>query len=598
MPQDATCPNCAHPFPVTEARHAFTVACPRCDAEMTVEFRKPAAPPEAGRPHADLLVKPGALPTAPTAPPRRSREIDDADEPRRKGGSLALVFVSAALGGVVTLGGLGLTAWVLFTQIDTSETVAARPGNKPGSPKGGLVNPFGPPTGPGTVPPIEPPPGRLELPPLPEPVAITAAPVAAETAYKLPEPVRAVRVGGGGRFLILHLPKARKFGVFDASEAKIVRYIDASEDDVFFAAGMTKLVVYLPGSQTASRYDLLTGEREHVGKLALPAGRVEAFCMGHASAGPLLVSVADKGAALYDLAQFNEIRLPGEAGNAQPRLEGGFYWAGATGRVFGYTGTYGQPNGVKTVVLEGSGAKRYGEHQGTWFVMPGPDDKYVYPGGYGVVSERVRPVANVPFSMGTGAGFASHLYLPAHHGPFYLHASTIDGFGQKDAVPVGTIRLFMHGSKEPVATYAKTAVCKYGWEGLRGLGIEHSVHLIPRAKLLVVVPEARDELRLYPADLEAALDAAGRDYLLVTSAPPAHYRKGTAFAYQIEVTARKGPVTFRLATGPKGMTVSAAGAVRWAVPAGFADGRVDVILSIKDATGQEVFHTLTLTDAG
>ena len=41
-----------------------------------------------------------------------------------------------------------------------------------------------------------------------------------------------------------------------------------------------------------------------------------------------------------------------------------------------------------------------------------------------------------------------------------------------------------------------------GKEGLREFGIEHSLHLIPKAKLLVIVPGSRDELRLYPADLE------------------------------------------------------------------------------------------------
>ena len=73
------------------------------------------------------------------------------------------------------------------------------------------------------------------------------------------------------------------------------------------------------------------------------------------------------------------------------RLEGGLYWAGATGRVFGHTGNYGQPNGVKTVVLEGSKVQQYGQHQSTWFVIPGPDDRHVYAGGHGVIS---NPVSN------------------------------------------------------------------------------------------------------------------------------------------------------------------------------------------------------------
>ena len=38
-------------------------------------------------------------------------------------------------------------------------------------------------------------------------------------------------------------------------------------------------------------------------------------------------------------------------------------------------------------------------------------------------------------------------------------------------------------------------------------------------------------------------------------------------------------------------------AVRWEVPADFAEERADVILLARDAAGQEVFQTFTLTDA-
>jgi hypothetical protein len=370
---------------------------------------------------------------------------------------------------------------------------------------------------------------------------------------------------------------------------------------VQFAAGMTKLLVYLGGSRVLQRYNLLTGQREHLGTLDLPGGKIEAFCMGHASAGPLLAGVAGKGAQLFDPETFQAMALP--ADNQGPQtgllnvLPGGNYWAGATGRVFGHTGNYGMPNGVKTVVLDSSGARTYGVHQSTWFVMPGPDDHHVYAGGHGVVTQQVTPVANVPFSMGPNSGFASHLYLPAHHGPYYVHAQTIEDFGGTDKTPVGTVRIYMRGDKEPIATLASTAVCRYGWDGLRGLGIEYSIHLIPKAKLMVIVPGSRDELRLYPMDLDAALDQSGRDYLLFVSSPPHRFEKGKTFGYRPEVKARKGPVKFKLESAPPGMTVQGNGLISWAVPADFADQRVDVILVAQDTGGQEAFQTLTLTQA-
>jgi hypothetical protein len=430
---------------------------------------------------------------------------------------------------------------------------------------------------------------RLDLPPLPEPIEIKPAPIKAETPYKLPETVSAVRVGGGGRFLVLHFPKMRKLGIFDVNEAKIVRFISLSEDDVHFAAGMTKLLVFLPGVRLLQRYDLLSGQREKMGRLdGLPEqGKLDSFCMGHASAGPLLISTASHGVLLYNPDTFRTIPLPTGLG-----IGNGLYWAGATGRVFGFTGNGGHPNGVHAVVLDGA-ARHYGEHRSCYYVMPGPDDRHVYPGGHGVLSVEIKPVTNVPLAL-SHDGFASHLYLPAAHGPFYLHAMTIGISPGPEKAKQGTLTVFMLGNKEPIATFENTVVCGFGSEALRGLGIEHTIHLVPKAKLLVVIPATRDELRLYPADLDAALDKAGRD-LLYTSTPPAHFAKGKPFRYQAEVKAKKGPVTFKVESGPPGLAVDKNGLVTWAVPADFAEQRVEVILAATDAAGQDAFQTLTLT---
>src|SRR6188508_2252483 len=108
MPQDATCTACKHVFPVTEARGAFTVPCPKCEADLTIEFKKPATPPDAGQPPYELLVKSGALPNSAPATTKRKRPDDDDDEPKRKGGSAMIVLVSGGLGLLFVLGGLGL----------------------------------------------------------------------------------------------------------------------------------------------------------------------------------------------------------------------------------------------------------------------------------------------------------------------------------------------------------------------------------------------------------------------------------------------------------------------------------------------------------
>jgi hypothetical protein len=664
MPLRVNCPGCGVAYSLPDGLAGKNVRCQRCQCV----FLAPTAPPpeepldvlpgdEPASPAEGLQSRPGRVPPArpslAAGPPPRPRKGPEAAARRGPSPVVWIVGGVAAVALLVVVLGAGLVAaWFLWPSAGNhpqpQAVVRPRPaegqGMKPvpapagepavpagagvplpgggfGPPGGGVVLPGGEmrPPGPAVAPPMGVPNGgpagapqaqppavaRVNLPPLPDPIEIKPAPVTKETSYKLPEPVASLRVGGGGRFLILHFPNVRKFGLFDTVEAKIVRYVSAPGDDVLYAGGMTALVVFETGSKEIVRYNLLTGERERAGKLDLPAGKVEAFCMGHASAGPLLVGVAGQGAGLYDIDTFKEILLPPDpqnfgfgGGPAPPRrLEGGLYWAGATGRVLGHTGNYGMPNGVRTVVFEGGQVQQYGEHQGTWFVVPGPDDQHVYAAGHGVVSVRVKPVPDVPFSMGPNSGYASHLYLPAAHGPYYLHAQTIGDIGGREEVPQGTVRVFRLGDERPIATYANTAACKYGWEGLRGLGVENSLHLIPKANLLVIVPESRDELRLYPADLEAALEKSGRDYLLFSSSPPGTFRKGQVFTYQAEARAKKKPVTFKLESAPKGMTVDGAGLVRWPVPANFAEDRADVILAAKDAAGQEVFQTFALTGA-
>src|ERR1044071_7412859 len=130
MPQDATCPSCKHVFPVTEARQPFTVPCPECETELTMEFKKPANTPDARQPPFDLLVKKGALPESNTLPPEKKRKDDDDDEPKRKGGSAMIVLLSGGFGLFLVFAGLGVSGCFLFTQIDYD---VAASGNWPGS---------------------------------------------------------------------------------------------------------------------------------------------------------------------------------------------------------------------------------------------------------------------------------------------------------------------------------------------------------------------------------------------------------------------------------------------------------------------------------
>ena len=159
----------------------------------------------------------------------------------------------------------------------------------------------------------------------------------------------------------------------------------------------------------------------------------------------------------------------------------------------------------------------------------------------------------------------------------------------------GTLGVYLLGNDQPLVKDAgfTHGVHFDGWDR-NFFGPWKRIFFIPKANLVVVFPESSDRLELHRFDVDEALKKSGRDFLLVTSRPPLTARRGAAFAYPVGVKSSKGGVKFRLASGPEGMTVSPTGAVAWEVPADAKGTTAEVILTITDASGQEVFHTFGL----
>lgn len=125
-------------------------------------------------------------------------------------------------------------------------------------------------------------------------------------------------------------------------------------------------------------------------------------------------------------------------------------------------------------------------------------------------------------------------------------------------------------------------------------GMWRRVVFVPDAKVIVLLPPGDDRLVLYKFDADAALEQSGFDYLLVSSRPPKQVKAGTTFNYPIKVKSRQGGVKYSLDSGPMGMEVSAEGVVKWSVPNDVPAGNQEVILTVRDKSGQEVFHTFTI----
>ena len=441
------------------------------------------------------------------------------------------------------------------------------------------------PVEPPVKPPAPPPQPKSVLPPLRPSVFISPPNLSADkVTVRLSSNIADVTEGGGGRYLLLHLPRELKIAVFDVSAAKVIGQVPLSEENALFTAGRDKLIVVLADRNIIQRWNLTTFQREAEAPLPV-RDKVTAVVMGSASAGPLLVSSA-QGASRSELF-FMDVatlqKLPIErtgAGHIHIQENDGVR-ASADGRVFGIWRNQVIPQGIQTLVLEGREAKGYYEHNTAGHLLPGPDGKEIYTAG-GRYTSQVKPL---------GDRRKDPLFcLPAAQPGYFLSVGGefLSGRSKKGRGPLG---VHLAGDERPLATLPEVELpADINIWSREILSIDKRIHFIPSAKLIVTIPGPTDRLVLHRFDVEAALEKTDLEYLLVTSSPRTTAKKGGVYVYQVVVKSKKGGVKSSLTSGPPGMRLTPRGVLVWRVPADFPDDTADVLLTITDASGREVFH--------
>jgi hypothetical protein len=439
--------------------------------------------------------------------------------------------------------------------------------------------------------------------PLPKQFEIKPAPLVGDTeTCTLPCAIDDVVIGGGGRFLILSLPKERKLAVFDVNVAKVVKYLPVPETPVRFAAGMDKLLVAIPSKGLLQRWDLATLQREVTSAVPVP-GTVQGLSMGCASAGPLyLLSVTEGPFGRFDghfldPRTLKSIDYRQEDGPDKGRFGGSNnIRASADGTVF----AWGASNGAGCIMLNGKTAKTYTGSSSTFLAWPAADGRYVYT-AIAVMTPEMREV----FKPTNPGNVITMPLVPSPQGPFYLWIEDHDSQnmfrpGARGRAGAGDLHFFVEGQTRPFYTWKDFPGVfgqKVAFVDVNGLTAEKRYILLPRSRVLITIPQAEDRLVLHRFDVDALLEKSGVDYLIVLSSPPRTAARGAAYRYPLEVKSRRGKVKYKVEAGPRDLTVSADGKVSWPVPADFEEKEVDVILTVSDASGQEVFHTFKITVA-
>ena len=435
---------------------------------------------------------------------------------------------------------------------------------------------------------------------------IKPAPIKADREERpLPSPIEDVCVAGGGRFLILSLPRDRQIAVFDANEARVVKYWPMTGSSVRIAAGMDKVFVADPGTGAVQRWDLRSMQKEVT--VPLPTGpmgtTLDAMVTGSAAYGPILVGYTEKERSggtgkFVDPVTFKEVVPEFERGMQLPVMTPYLARASADGRTFAYhAGHGGEPHAMKVISLEGTTAKLVGDvwPAPTSLGVPSADGLLIYTSA-GVFTSRMIP------SDGGKQGSS----LPARHGPLSLRLQPAGDPhamkrrpGSKTASSGSTVTFHFPKDERPIGKLEDVDGIHHEGIGYGGsqdkINHDKRVHWIPNAKILVTIPASNDKLLLYRFDPDEVLAKSDIDYLYVTSSAPTLAVKGSEYAYYVQVKSKRGGVKYKLESGPAGMKVGSDGRVTWAVPKDFDQAEADVLLTVSDATGQEVFHSFRMT---
>jgi V8-like Glu-specific endopeptidase len=387
-----------------------------------------------------------------------------------------------------------------------------------------------------------------------------------------------VAVGGGGRYLVLHLPDVSELAIFDISLAKVVRTIPLAEADAKFAVGLDKVVVALPGKKRLERWDLLTGAREKAATLPIKEPLALAV-MGSASRGPILIGAGAGKDAEWALVDVHSLKPLGYRRTEQARIpidKDLQVRASADGSVFAGSGSIQNP-GIATLVIAGNEVRGYFTKEGAGHAVPGPDGRFIYT-PQGLVGTDLKPL---------GKPGRNQFTLPAAEG---YHELRFDMNAERPA------SAFLHiaGDDRPIAQVRKEWLADVDLNDRGSFPGDKRVHFIPSAKVIVTIPRSNDRVVLHRFDADDVLEKSALDYLYVTSLPPIWGRKGANYRYQLAARSRYGELKYRVIAGPVGLTVSKTGMITWAVPALYPDHECEVVIAVSDPTQQEVQHAFKI----
>jgi hypothetical protein len=436
-----------------------------------------------------------------------------------------------------------------------------------------------------------------------------------------------VAVGGAGRFLLLTLKDNRKLAVFDVNAADVVKTIPLPSANALVAAGATKVLIVFPEEKLLQRWDLATLQREGGTRPSPIKQQISRLVLGSDSNGPALAcwqteeapgvviqSIIHYGFSFLDLDSLTVLKvgLTASTGSVAVSASGGSFtsnWtlgkavrirASAGGALFGIWDPGYQEYGILSVHGNALGAAKLQGDLG--HLVPGPDGRTVFTGSGGRLDVDGKPIGQ---AEPPGLPAAREMAVPSSDPVYYLSIAglsvAVPGFPRPSSTPGaetvsvhaadGSRLLTVHGLDE----MAGTVMNEIWVPGIPDdLTTDKRFHLVPAAHLLITIPPTNDRLVLRRLELDAAHDRAGGDRLTVVSLPTLTATAGQKLEHQIVARSKEGGITYTLARGPDGLELTPDGKLTWIVPQTRKGQDVTAVVTVGDASGAELFHTLKI----